>query len=92
MEQLKRFLNKYPKQFWAIIIGSLIFTLGGSMFYAYQSIYLQERLNIPLRYAALLISLRALSGVVASFFAGSIADRFGRRTLVLASLAGGAIY
>ncbi len=92
MTQLKCYLNKYPKQFWAIIIGSLIFTLGGSMFYAYQSIYLQERLDIPLRYAALLISLRALSGVLASFFAGSIADRFGRRTLVLASLAGGAVY
>lgn len=92
MEQLKRYLNKYPKQFWAIIIGSLIFTLGGSMFYAYQSIYLQERLNIPLRYAALLISLRALSGVLASFFAGAVADRFGRRTLVLASLGGGVVY
>ncbi len=92
MEQLKRYLNKYPQQFWAIIIGSLIFTLGGSMFYAYQSIYLQERLNIPLRYAALLISLRALSGVLASFFAGTVADRFGRRTLVLVSLGGGVLY
>ena len=76
-----------------MMIGSLIFTTGASLVWPFLSIYLQEKLDIPLRYSTLLISLRAFSGVAASFFfAGSFADRFGRRFLILLSLFGGIIY
>ncbi len=86
-------LAKYPRQFWYLLIGSLIFTTGASLVWPFLSIYIQGKLDIPLRYSTLLISLRAFSGVVASFFfAGSFADRFGRRFLILLSLFGGIIY
>ncbi len=89
----KNFLSKYPRQFWYLLIGSLIFTTGASLVWPFLSIYLQSKLDIPLRYSTLLISLRALSGVIASFFfAGTLADRFGRRFLILLSLFGGIIY
>ncbi len=75
------------------MIGSLIFTTGASLVWPFLSIYIQEKLDIPLRYSTLLISLRAFSGVIASFFfAGSFADRFGRRFLILISLFGGILY
>lgn len=75
------------------MIGSLIFTTGASLVWPFLSIYLQYKLDIPLRYSTLLISLRAFSGVLASFFfAGSLADRLGRRFLILLSLFGGIIY
>ena len=75
------------------MIGSLIFTTGASLVWPFLSIYLQDKLSIPLRYSTLLISLRAFSGVFASFFfAGSLADRLGRRFLILLSLFGGIIY
>ncbi len=85
--------SKYPLQFWYLMAGSLIFTTGASLVWPFLSIYLQGKLDIPLRYSTLLISLRAFSGVFASFFfAGSFADRFGRRFLILLSLFGGIIY
>ena len=75
------------------MFGSIVFTTGASLVWPFLSIYIQEKLEIPLRYATLLISLRALSGVAASFlFAGTFADRFGRRMLILLSLCGGFIY
>lgn len=75
------------------MFGSIVFTMGASLVWPFLSIYIQEKLDIPLRYSTLLISLRAFSGVLASFFfAGSFADRFGRRLLILVSLCGGFVY
>ncbi len=84
--------RKFPVQFWIILAGSLIFSIGSSMAWPYLNIFLRERLDLPLRVTTLLISMKAFSGILASFFAGGIADRFGRRGLMLASLSGGAIY
>ena len=85
--------TKYPRQFWFLMIGSFVFTTGSSLVWPFLNIYIQEKLGIPLRYSTLLVSLRAVSGILASFcFAGSFADRFGRRFLILASLLGGFIY
>lgn len=85
--------SKYPRQFWILMTGTIVFTTGASLVWPFLSIYIQEKLDIPLRYSTLLISLRALSGVIASFFfAGSFADRFGRRGLILIPLFGGGIY
>ena len=85
--------QKYPSQFWFLLIGSFVFTLGSSLVWPFLNIYIQDTLDIPLRYSTLLVSLRAASGILASFcFAGTFADRFGRRFLILASLLGGFIY
>ena len=85
--------SKYPREFWFLMIGSIVFTMGASLVWPFLSIYIQQKLEIPLRYSTLLISLRAFSGVIASFFfAGSFADRFGRRLLILVSLFGGFVY
>ena len=85
--------SQYPREFWFLMIGSIVFTTGASLVWPFLSIYIQEKLDIPLRYSTLLISLRAFSGVLASFFfAGSFADRFGRRLLILVSLCGGFVY
>lgn len=92
LSHMKKDMQRFPRQLWVILAGSLIFTVGGSMVWPYLNIYLQDKLDIPLRYSTLLISLRAFSGIAASYFAGSFADRFGRRFLVRLSLFGGMLY
>ena len=93
MNNIKKGFIKFPKQFWILMIGSIIFTTGSSLVWPFLNIYIQGKLNIPLRYSTLLISLRAISGIIASFFfAGTFADKFGRRLLMLISLCGGFFY
>lgn len=84
--------GKFPIQLYIIMGSALIFSIGSSMAWPYLNIFLRERLDLPLRVTTLLISLRSVTGILASFFAGSFADRFGRRGLLLTSLFGGAAY
>lgn len=90
--KLKQNFQRIPLQIWVIFAGSLIFSIGSSMAWPFLNIYLRERLNLPLRTTTLLISLRAVTGILASFIAGTICDKFGRRGVMLASLLGGTVY
>ena len=85
-------LKGFPKQLWAILAGVLVFMLGSAMVWPYLTIYMVDKLSLPLHQVTLLTSIRSLSGVAATFFAGVFADRFGRRKLVLFPVLGGVFY
>jgi MFS family permease len=66
--------------------GMLISTLGASMIWPFLTIYVSERLDLPLAIVAALISLNAAMGLVFSFIAGPVTDRLGRKWVMVFSL------
>jgi hypothetical protein len=46
----------YPRQFWVILGGMLINSTGGSMVWPFLTIYLRQRLAIPLTTVTLLLT------------------------------------
>jgi MFS family permease len=85
----KEFLG-FPHQFWLIVSGVMFSSIGSSVIWPFQLIYISGKLNAPLATAATLISLSSGIGMLVSFIGGSLADRFGRKPLmVLALLAHG---
>ncbi len=90
--QDSRSFRRFPVQVWIIFAGTLIFCVGSSMAWPYLNIYLREKLNLPLSVTTLLISLRSMTGILTSFLAGTIADKFGRRKMMLFSLIAGSVY
>jgi MFS family permease len=80
--------NKYSPQFWLILGGLLIGTIGSSMVFPFLTIYVSEQLDLPLTEVASLITLNGLVGLGASFAAGPITDRFGRKWVMVISLLG----
>ncbi|MGD2077859.1 MAG: MFS transporter, partial [Chloroflexota bacterium] len=93
---IKRFFslqNEYSPQFWLILGGLLIGTIGSSMVFPFLTIYVSEQLDLPLTDVASLITLNGFIGLAASFVAGPITDRFGRKWVMALSLIGnGATY
>lgn len=79
-------LPKYPTQFWLVATGVLISSIGSSMIWPYQLIFASKVLNRPIATVATLISISSLIGMVVSFLGGSIADRFGRKPVMLAAI------
>ena len=68
--------------------GMLISTIGASMIWPFLMIYVSERLHLPLTAVASLMTLNAAMGLVSSFVAGPLIDRFGRKWVMVVSLAG----
>jgi len=86
VNSIKIFYNQYPRQYWLMITGIVISTAGGSMIWPFLVIYAGNKLNMPLSTVAALISINAGTGLIASFIAGTLADKIGRKAVMVFSL------
>ena len=84
---IKNLYNKYPSQYWLMIAGIVISTAGGSMIWPFLLIYVSGKLDLPLSTVATLISINAGTGIFSSFLAGTLADKIGRKVVMVFSLA-----
>ena len=56
--------HKYSPQFWLILGGLLIGTIGSSMVFPFLTIYVSEQLDRPLTEVASLITLNGMVGLL----------------------------
>ncbi|PKN95403.1 MAG: hypothetical protein CVU44_01590 [Chloroflexi bacterium HGW-Chloroflexi-6] len=83
--------KRFPHQFWLMFWGLLLSSSGASMIWPFLLIYINGKLNLPLTAVSTLITINAVSSVVATFLAGSITDRLGRKGVMVASLLADAV-
>ena len=86
LARLRTLGASFPRQFWIMVCGMLIVSIGGSMWWPFITIYLREELNIPLTQVTLLFTLNSVAGLVAISFVGPAVDRFGRRAAMIMGL------
>ncbi len=86
LNSLRNLYHEYPRQYWLMITGIVISTAGGSMIWPFLVIYASNKLNMPLSTVAALISINAGTGLIASFVAGTLADKIGRKAVMVFSL------
>ncbi|MBN1657708.1 MAG: MFS transporter [Anaerolineae bacterium] len=83
-------LGGYPRQFWVLFWGVLINTAGSSMVWPFMTIYLRQKLDVPLTTVTLLMTLSSAASLAAVAVAGPVVDRFGRKGAMVLGLASGA--
>ena len=82
---------EYPRAFWVLFWGLLINSIGGSMVWPFLTIFMRERLGVPLTTVTLLFTLNSAAGLAAVSIAGPAVDRFGRRFAMIAGLVAGGV-
>jgi MFS family permease len=87
INSLKTLYDRYPRQYWLMISGIIISTAGGSMIWPFLVIYAGNKLDMPLSTVAALISINAGTGLISSLIAGTLADKIGRKAVMVFSLA-----
>lgn len=91
--RLRSIYLSYPRQFWLLFFGLLIINIGASMIWPFLMIYVSERLSLPLASVAVLMTVNAAAGLLASFIAGPVIDRTGRKWgMVFGLVANGLLY
>ncbi|OQA43703.1 MAG: Multidrug resistance protein MdtH [Chloroflexi bacterium ADurb.Bin325] len=86
IQRLRRVRAAYPRQFWILIFALLINGIGGSMVWPFLTIYMRERLGVPLTVVTLLFSVNSLATLIAVSVVGPLVDRFGRKRAMLFGL------
>ncbi len=81
-------IPRYPRQFWLLFSGYIINRTGNGLIWPFLTIYIRRQLNVPLTTVALLLSIQAVSGLIATTFVGWLMDRFGRKFMMAAGLLG----
>jgi MFS family permease len=82
-----QFFARYPRQFWLMFFGMTMSTIGASMIWPFLTLYVSDKLHVPLATVGGLATLNAVVGVVAVFIGGPITDRLGRKWVMVFSLA-----
>jgi MFS family permease len=91
MQYLHKVITDFPRQFWIIFGGTLINSTGSGMIFPFITLYLRQRLNVSMTYVGVILMFWAASGLVGQIVGGSFADRFGRKRLMVGSLASSAV-
>jgi MFS family permease len=78
--------TKYPSQFWLMIIGAFINSIGSSMIWPFILLFFRNQLGISMLQASSLLTIKAAASLLSSFIAGSLTDRLGRKNVMVFSL------
>src|SRR5574339_1282545 len=78
--------NEYPRAFWIYNIIVFIDRLGGFMLYPFFALYLTQKFNIGMSTVGIIFAIFSVTGMVGSALGGAIADRMGRKVVIIFSL------
>src|SRR6266545_1099985 len=83
--------RRFPRPFWVLIGASAVGSFGAGLFVSYWALYLTDERGASGAQAGALLALAGGMGLVGAPLGGILADRLGRRSTLLLSLAGSAV-
>jgi len=86
LTRTRKIYHEYPRAFWIYNIIVFIDRLGGFMLYPFFALYLTQKFDIGMSTVGILIGVFSISGMVGSALGGALADRMGRKSVIIFSL------
>jgi MFS family permease len=83
---LRSIFREYPTKFWALVAATFIDRLGGTLIFPFFSLYITHRFNVGMTEAGVLFAIFAVSGFVGNMIGGALADKIGRRAILIFGL------
>src|SRR5512141_707844 len=84
--RIRKIYNEYPRAFWIYNVIVFIDRLGGFMLYPFFALYLTKKFEIGMSTVGILFAIFSISGMIGSAIGGAIADRMGRKVVIVCSL------
>ena len=89
---LRRLRREYPRSIWSLTGGTFINSFGGSMVFPLFTLFFTQKFSISVAEAGGLIVLFMVGGLIGGPLGGWLADRVGRKSVMMVSLAGEATF
>ena len=82
----KKIYHEFPRPFWIIVGTRFIDALGGTLLFPFFALYITQKFGVGMAEAGLLLGMSSLFGLFGSMVGGALADKFGRRRLIVFGL------
>jgi MFS family permease len=86
ISRFNKIYQEFPRLFWIIVLARFIDALGGTLLFPFFALYITQRFGVGMAEAGVLLGMSSLFGLFGSMAGGALADKFGRRRLVIFGL------
>lgn len=86
MTRLRGLVSRYDRRLWALFFVQMIVAAGFGAAMPFISLYFYRVLGVPMRVVGTIMLVSALVGATGRILGGELADRLGRRALIITTL------
>jgi MFS family permease len=79
-------IEELPPKFWVLVAAAFVDRVGGTMIHPFFALYITQKFNVGMTEAGLLLGAFSISGFIGNILGGALADRYGRKQIVLIGL------
>jgi MFS family permease len=79
-------IAEFPSQFWILFGGMLVNAAGSSLIFPFFTLYVRQRFGVSMATIGVAIGAMAAVGLISGALGGALADRFGRKMLMVGGL------
>ena len=83
---LTKFKDSYPNAFKVLILATFIDMLGSFILYPFFALYITEHFGVGMIEVGLLFSIFSVGNIAGGVVGGVLADKYGRRAIILFAL------
>jgi len=91
IKKLKLQYFAFPKPFRILVASTFIDRLGGALIFPFLSLYVAQKFNVGMTEIGLIFGLWSVSGLIGSMIGGALADKFGRKAIIIFGLISSAV-
>ncbi|MCJ7568361.1 MAG: MFS transporter, partial [Anaerolineales bacterium] len=84
--RIRSIYNEYPRHFWTLLVATFIDRVGGAILYPFFTLYITQKFGVGMTTVGMIFGTFAVTGMVGSTIGGALADRWGRKPLILFGL------
>ncbi|MFX1571251.1 MAG: MDR family MFS transporter [Promethearchaeota archaeon] len=84
--KIKKVYNEYPTTFKVLTLATFIDMLGSFLLYPFYALYITERFGVGMIEVGYLFSIFSMGNICGGIIGGALADKYGRRAMVLIGL------
>jgi len=86
LSSLKNIYKEYPSKFWVLICVYFIDRVGGALIYPFLSLYITSKFGVGMTQVGVMLAIHSVSAFIGNLLGGALADRFGRKSMLIMGL------
>ena len=84
--RIRAVIREYPGNFWTLVVATFIDRLGGAILFPFFTLYVTRKFDVGMTTVGLIFGVFAITGIIGSTIGGALADRWGRKPMLVLGL------